>query len=178
MSQLFPEELQALLQGGRRYTIPDLDTLRGVLNDAFTLYDVEAGKARLSYLLEVIEKRADPEVFFLIILDLARFLRPRLQKAVAEILDLQQHHVATLTDSFAPSIERRLAAVQAVRQRIRYLWAEAGITDTAALPVVEAGICRQIRSDAIAIARVEAGDLSDVDRLFREHTSTPEGLVQ
>lgn len=80
-------EFQTVLSYGR-YKIPDLDALKGVLSDAFALYDIAAGKGRVSELLAVIEKNADPEVFSLIIFDLARFLRPRLQKAVAEFLEL------------------------------------------------------------------------------------------
>lgn len=74
MNRLSAEELQTLLQHGR-YSIEGLDTLKGVLADAFALYDIGAGKGRLSKLLTVIEKPADPEVFSLIIFDLARFLR-------------------------------------------------------------------------------------------------------
>ena len=83
-----PEELQAVLAGAR-YGIPDLETLRGVLGDAFALYDVAHGDGRLTAILSAIEQRADPEVFALLILDLARWLRPRLQRAVDEILGLQ-----------------------------------------------------------------------------------------
>jgi hypothetical protein len=177
VSHLSAEELQSLLQNDR-YTIPDLDTLKGVLADAFALYDIAAGKGRLSDLLTIIEKSADPEVFSLLIFDLARFLRPRLQKAVAEILDLQQDHAATLADSFAPMLERRLATMQAVKQRIRDLWAQAGIADAADKQAVETEICRQIRGDLAALGRIESGEFGDVDRLFREYMSTPRGLVQ
>jgi hypothetical protein len=170
-------EFEAVLSQAR-YTIKDLDTLKGVLGDAFILYDVTEGRGRLSELLALVEKKADPEVFSLIVFDLARFLRPRLQKAVAEILELQQDHTATLADSFAPVLDRRLTAVQAMKQRIRELWAAAGITDTAGVQTVEAEICQQIRSDAAAINRVENGDLSDVDQLFHERLSAPKGLIQ
>jgi hypothetical protein len=177
VNHLSAEELQTLLQNDR-YTIPDLDTLKGVLADAFALYDIAAGKGRLSELLTIIEKSADPEVFSLLIFDLARFLRPRLQKAVAEILDLQQDHAATLADSFAPMLERRLTAIQAARQRIRELWAAAGVEDSVGMQSVEAEICRQIRSDIAALGRIERGELGDVDRLFREYMKAPRGMVQ
>jgi hypothetical protein len=62
-----------------RYSIKDLNTLKGVLGDTFVLYDVTTGRGRLSDLLALVEKHADTEVFSLIIFDLARFLRPRLQ---------------------------------------------------------------------------------------------------
>jgi len=126
MNHLSAEELQTLLQHGR-YSIENFDTLKRVLSDAFTLYDIMAGKSRLSDLLTTIEKKADPEAFSLVIFDLARFLRPRLQKAVAEILELQQDHATTLADSFAPILEYRLAAMQAVKQRIRNLWLRRGL---------------------------------------------------
>jgi hypothetical protein len=172
------EEFQAVLAQSR-YTIGDLDTLKRVLGDAFLLYDVVSGSRRLGELLDRVEKKADPEVFSLIVFDLSRFLRPRLQKAVAEILELQdQDHAAILADSFAPVLERRLTAVQAVKQRIRELWAAAGITDTADMQTVEAEICRHIRSDAAAIGRVEDGDFGEVDRLFHERLSAPKGFVQ
>ena len=177
MNHLSTEDLQSLLQNDR-YTIPDLDTLKGVLADAFALYDIAAGKGRLSELLAIIEKSADPEVFSLLIFDLARFLRPRLHKAVAEILDLQQDHAATLADSFAPMLERRLAAIQAAKQRIRELWAAAGVEGAAGLQAVEVEICRQIRGDLAALGRIERGELGDVDRLFRDCMSAPKGLVQ
>jgi hypothetical protein len=50
------------------------------------------GSSRLSDLLMQIERRADPEVFSLLILDLARFLRPRLQTVVQELQDLQRQY--------------------------------------------------------------------------------------
>ena len=166
-------EFQEILSQGR-YAIKDLDTLKRVLGDAFVLYDTVTGSRRLSELLALVEKKADPEVFSLIIFDLARFLRPRLQKAVAEILE----HTATLADSFAPVLERRVTAVQAMKQRIRELWAAAGVTDTTGVQIVEADICQRIRTDAAAICRVGSGDLTEVDRLFHERLSAPKGLVQ
>jgi hypothetical protein len=177
VNHLSAEELQTLLQHGR-YTILDLDTLKGVLSDAFTLYDVEAGKARLSELLTVIEKRADPEAFSLIVFDLAKFLGPRLRKILAELSDLQQEHASALADSFGPILERRFTAVQAVKRRLRELCAAASAPDATDAEIVEAQIVHQIWRDPSAIAKVEAGDLSDVDRLFRERTSAPRGLVQ
>jgi len=84
-------DFQALLSDGR-YKIPDLDTLKGVLADAFYLYDCRDGSVHFSDLLTLIEQQADPEVFPLLILDLARFLRPRLQRAVDEILELQRQN--------------------------------------------------------------------------------------
>jgi hypothetical protein len=177
VNHLSAEELQTLLQHGR-YTIEDLDTLRGVLSDAFTLYDVEAGRARLSDLLAVIEKRADPEVFSLIVFDLARFLAPRLRKILAELSELQQEHASALADSFGPILERRFTAVQAVKHRLRELWVATGTVHAADARIVEAEILRQVWKDSVAIAKVEAGDLGDVDRLFRERMSAPRGLVQ
>ncbi len=171
-------ELQAVLNQNRRYLIPDANTLEGVLSDAFRLYDVEAGKARLSDLLAIIEKRADPEVFSLIVFDLAKFLGPRLRKVLSELSDLQQEHASALADSFAPALERRLTAMRAMKHRIRDLWAEAGIADAASMQIVETEICRQIRSDPIAIAKIETGDLGDVDRLFHERLRAPKSLVQ
>lgn len=170
-------EFQTLLQHGR-YRIEDLDVLKGVLGDAFTLYDIASGKGRVSELLAAIEKRADAEVFSLIIFDLAKFLGPRLRKILAEVSELQQEQASALADSFGPILERRLTAMQAMKQRIRALWAEAGNSDDAGLRVAEAEICRQIRGDLAALGRVERGDLSDVDRLFRECMSASRGLVQ
>jgi|HubBroStandDraft_2_1064218.scaffolds.fasta_scaffold02461_1 hypothetical protein len=42
MNHLSAEELESLLQHSR-YTIENLDALKGVLVDAFTLYDITAG---------------------------------------------------------------------------------------------------------------------------------------
>jgi hypothetical protein len=172
-----PSELRTLLESGR-YSIHDFETLQGVLADAFALYDIEVGRARLSDLLAVIEKRAHPEVFSLIVFDLAKFLGPRLPKILSEISELQQEHVSALANSFGPTLECRVTAMQAMKRRIRDLSVQAGITDAAGVPVVEAEISRQIRSDAAALSRIERGDLSDVDRLFRERMSAPKGLVQ
>lgn len=177
MSHLSAADLQALTGQGR-YAIPDLDTLRGVLADAFTLYDVEAGKARLSELLAIIEKRADPEVFSLIVFDLAKFLAPRLRKILAELSDLQQEHASALADSFGPILERRFTAVQAVKRRLRELSAATGTADATDAQIVEAQVLYQLWRDPAAIAKVEAGDLGDVDRLFRERMSAPKGMVQ
>jgi hypothetical protein len=156
------EEFQAVLSEAR-YAIKDFDTLKGVLDDAFTLYDVRAGKGRVSDLLAVIEKQTDPEVFSLIVFDLPRFLQPRLRKAVAELLELQQEHTSTVADALAPVLERRLTAVQAMKGRIHELWAAAAITDTSSAQFVEAEIWRQIRGDAAAIGRIENGDFGDAD---------------
>jgi len=170
-------EFQEVLSQGH-YAVKDLETLKWVLNDAFDLYDAMAGKGRLSELLAAVEKRADPEAFALIVLDLVRFLQPRLRKIVAEIMELQQDHLVTLAGAFALALERRPAAVLAMKQRIRDLWAGAGITDTASAQTVEGEICRQICRDAVALARVENGDLSEVDRLFHERVSASKGLIQ
>jgi hypothetical protein len=53
-------EFQEVLSQGR-YAIRDVDTLKGVLCDAFILYDVTEGRGRLSELLTLGEKKADPE---------------------------------------------------------------------------------------------------------------------
>lgn len=177
MSHFDTPEIQALLEHGR-YTIRDIDTLKGVLGDAFALYDIEAGKARLSELLSVIEKRAEPEVFALIVFDLAKFLGPRLRKILSEVSELQQEHAAALADSFGPALERRFTAVQTVKRRLRELWAQAGIVDTTDVQIVEAQILRQIWSDPLAIAKIETGDLSHVDEFFHERLKAPNGLVQ
>lgn len=177
MNHFGTPELQALLEHGR-YSIKDLDTLKGVLADAFTLYDVEAGKGRLSDLLGIIEKRADPEAFALIVFDLAKFLGPRLRKILSELAELQQEHASALADSFGPALERKLTAVHSLKRRLRELWAEAGVTDLAGVEIVEAQIVRQVWSDPAAIARIEGGDMGDVERLFRERLSAPKGLIQ
>jgi len=109
------EEFQAVMMEGR-YAIRDLPTLKGVLADAFTLYDVMAGRARLSEFLALIEKNADAGVFALIVFDLARFIQPRLAKALSEMLDVQQENTSTLADLGAGMMGRRLAALQSMRE--------------------------------------------------------------
>jgi len=108
-------EFQAILSEGR-YAIKDLPTLKDVLADAFCLYDAMAGKARLSDFLAVIEKQTAPEIFQLIVFDLARFIQPRLAKALAEMFDVQQENTATVADLGAGMVRRRLLAIQKVKQ--------------------------------------------------------------
>ncbi|MGC1107096.1 MAG: hypothetical protein WA876_11205 [Candidatus Acidiferrales bacterium] len=65
---------------GLRYRIRDEAILRDVLEDAFALYDVAAGKRAASELLRSIERGATPEVFIAIAVDLSQFLAPTLEK--------------------------------------------------------------------------------------------------
>jgi len=54
----FRRRIQTLMQHGR-FSIENFDTLlKRVLSDAFTLYDIMAGKSRLSDLLTTIEKKS------------------------------------------------------------------------------------------------------------------------
>jgi hypothetical protein len=170
-------DFQALMTEGR-YTIPDLKTLRGVLADAFTLYDVAEARARLSDLLAKIEKQADPEVFTLIVFDLARFIQPRLRKAIASVLEVEAENSSTLVDLSAGMLQRRLVAIRALKQHVRELSSNAGIADAAGAQRIESEICRQLQSAAGALDRIEAGDFSDADRLFHELTQAPKGPVQ
>jgi hypothetical protein len=170
-------DFQAVMTKGR-YTIPDLDTLRGVLADAFTLYDVTEARARLSDLLAKIEEQADPEVFTLIVFDLARFIQPRLRKALAQILEVEAENSSTLVDLSAGMLQRRLVAIRTLKQHVRELCSNAGVADAAGAQRVETEICQQLQSDGAALNRIEAGDFGGVDRLFHELTQTPKGPVQ
>jgi hypothetical protein len=170
-------ELQALMAQGR-HPIPDLKTLKVVIADAFALYDAMEARGRLSDLLARIEEHTDAEVFTLIVFDLARFIQPRLRKALAEILEVETGNSSTLVDLSAGMLQRRLVAIQTLKQRARNLCSEAGIADTASSQRIENEICRQLQSDGATLNRIEASDFSDVDRLFHGLTQAPKGSVQ
>lgn len=161
-----------------RYAIPDLKALRGVIVDAFTLYDAMTALGRLSVLLARIEEHADPEIFQLIIFDLAKFVQPRLRKALAEMFEVHTENAATLADVGAGMLQRRLLAIRTLKQHVRELCSNAGIADAGGAQRVESEICRQLQSDGAALNRIEAGDFGDVDRLFHELTQTSKGPVQ
>ena len=75
------EDLLQLIDAGR-YKIEDLPTLRLVVEDAFTLYDIVEGKTRMSVLLALMERNVKPEVFASLLVDLHNFLEPRLPQLV------------------------------------------------------------------------------------------------
>lgn len=65
-----------------RYAIKDADQLALVHEDAFLLYDIMEGKRHLSELLAVFEKGVAPGIFAGMLVDLHRFLAPRLPELV------------------------------------------------------------------------------------------------
>lgn len=73
------ENLFRVLDAGR-YSITKPEMLRDVLEDAFLLYDIAVGKRKLSELLGAIERRATGVVFGSLLVDLQRFLAPRLSE--------------------------------------------------------------------------------------------------
>lgn len=76
---------QMLCEG--RYSIKDLPTLKAVHEDAFNLYDVAGGKKAASELLATLERNIPPELFSAIVIDLANFVGPRLEKFLRETTD-------------------------------------------------------------------------------------------
>jgi hypothetical protein len=76
------------------YRIPDHRTHQLVLEDAFFLYNVAAGKKLASELLRCIERAAPVEVFSSVVIDLSQYLAPRLERLLsadsADRLDEEQ----------------------------------------------------------------------------------------
>jgi hypothetical protein len=70
-----------------RYSIKDLPTLKAVHEDAFTVYDIAAGKKAASELLAALERNITPQIFSVIVIDLANFIGPRLEKFLRETTD-------------------------------------------------------------------------------------------
>jgi len=84
-SEMFSSMAQVLREG--RYSIKDVPTLRAVHDDAFTLYDIAGGKKAASELLATLERNITPQVFSAIVIDLANFIGPRLEKFLRETTD-------------------------------------------------------------------------------------------
>jgi len=84
-SEMFSSLTQVLCEG--RYSIKDLPTLKAVHEDAFTLYDIAGGKKAASELLAALERNMTPHVFSAVIIDLANFIGPRLEKFLRETTD-------------------------------------------------------------------------------------------
>lgn len=70
-------DLTRILDGGR-YAVRDEQTLENVHEDAFLLYDVVNGSRPITDLLEAFERLASPDVFAAMLVDLHKFLQPRL----------------------------------------------------------------------------------------------------
>lgn len=75
-------EFKKILDEGR-YAIRDAPTLRGVHEDAFLLYDIVNGKRPIGVLLDAFRKVLPPPIFDAILVDLYRFLEPRLAEVFA-----------------------------------------------------------------------------------------------
>lgn len=75
-------EFEKILDEGR-YAIRDAPTLRGVHEDAFLLYDIVNGKRPIGDLLGGIQKVIPQSIFDAILVDLYRFLEPRLAEVFA-----------------------------------------------------------------------------------------------
>lgn len=75
-------EFNKILDEGR-YAIRDAPTLRGVHEDAFLLYDIVNGKRSISVLFDAFQKVLPQPIFDAILVDLYRFLEPRLAEVFA-----------------------------------------------------------------------------------------------
>jgi hypothetical protein len=156
--------------------------LRNRLNDARSLYRVMHGEQKASELLAAIEKLIAPEIFASIVLDLSIFLAPHLQKLVQELSEPRPDGtnpavVAAMLvtglkgwEVHRPIFELRMLIVQQLQRKIHELCSEAGITDVAEKQGIEDGISRTVGADVFALAQLESGDFTDVERLFAERT--------
>lgn len=71
------ETLREIFTTGR-YSIKDPNVLRNVHEDAFLLYDVVNGKRSIIDLLAAFESVVPPEIFSAMLVDIHRFMQPRL----------------------------------------------------------------------------------------------------
>lgn len=79
-----------------RYSIRDFETLKGVLDDAFMLYDVSTGKIPAGKLLAAFKTHTTPEVFRAIAVDLSEALAPHLEEFLRELDGVGPHDEAML----------------------------------------------------------------------------------
>jgi hypothetical protein len=154
-----------------------LHSLRDHLADAAMMRAVMRGDRKASELLAGIEKLIPAEVFTAIVVDLSAFLAPRLQQFVEELAgDAPKSRAALVAamlvtgmkawEAHRPIFEHRMVTVQQLERKLHELCAAAGITDQKERQLLEGEISRAIGSDPLALAQIETGDFSEVERLF------------
>lgn len=166
-----------------------LQSLRDYLADAAAMRAVMRGDRKASELLVRIEKLIPTEVFTAIVVDLSAFLAPRLQKFVEELAGAGPKSRAVIEaamlvtgmkawEAHRPVFEHRMVTVQQLQRKLHELSVASGITDEKEKQVIEGEISRAIGADPLALAQIEAGDFSEVDRLFCERTHRDKISIQ
>ncbi len=156
-----------------------MQSLRNRLSDAAGIYSVMRGERKASELLGEMERIIPAETFTAIVVDLSTFLAPRLQKFVTQLQDAGPDHQAAIAAAMLatgmkgwegqrPIFERRMFTVQQLQHKCRQLCESAGIGDENDQQAIEREISAAIGADALALSQVEAGDFSEVERLFAE----------
>jgi hypothetical protein len=163
-----------------------LQSLRNYLTDAAAMHAVMRGEQKASELLAGIEKLIPPEIFQSIVLDLSIFLAPRLQKFMQELVGGTKPAVIAAMletglkgwEAHRPIFERRMLTIQQLQRRLQELFTQAGINNPQEMQSIETEVSRAIGGDVLALARLESGDLNEVDRLFCERTRRDKISIQ
>lgn len=156
-----------------------LEALRDRLTTVAGVYAVMRGERKASELLSEMERLIPAETFTAIVVDLSTFLAPCLQKFVEELSGEGRKSAACLSaamlitgmkgwEAHRPIFERRMLTVQQLQRKCRELCESAGIGDENEKQAIERGISGVIGNDVLALSQLEAGDFSEVERLFAE----------
>jgi hypothetical protein len=163
--------------------------LRNRLSDIACLYAVMRGEQKASSLLAEIEQRIPTETFTAIVVDLGGFLAPRLQKFVEELAGDGPKSGACIGAAelitgmkgwvaHRPIFERRMLTVHQLRRKCGELCESAGIADEGERQTIEREISAAIGQDVLALSQLEAGDFSEVEKLFAERAQRQQHTIQ
>lgn len=173
------QEFISIFAAGR-YAIKSNEAFKGVLEDAFSLYDVTSGKKPASELLRTIQKHVEPQFFYAIVVDLAQYLAPHIENFVRELSGVGPHDEAKLKavelltavkdwERERPAVQHRLEVAKAFELRVDELSRQSGVTDPDEMRNIRDKLSKKVGLDPEIIARVDGWDFSDVARLFSEY---------
>jgi hypothetical protein len=166
-----------------------LQALRDRLTSVAGVYAVMRGERKASELLGEMERLVPADTFIAIVIDLSKFLAPRLREFVKELVGEGPKSDACLSaamlasglrawEAHRPIFERRMLTVQQLQRKCRELCESAGIGDENEKQMIEREISGVIGADVLALTQLEAGDFSEVERLFAERTQRQQHTIQ
>lgn len=172
-------------------TNPDecIQSLRHRFTVAAGVYSIMRGERKASELLGEMEILIPAETFTAVVVDLAAFLAPRLQKFVEELAGDGPKSVACIAaaelitgmkrwEGHRPIFERRMLTIYQLRRKCGELCESAAIADEGERQAIEREISAAIGQDVLALSQLEAGDFSEVERLFAERAQRQQHTIQ
>lgn len=179
-----------------RYTIKDTATLKAVHEDAFTLYDIAAGKKTVDGLLDLFEKNWDQKVFQDVLGQMARYAAKKgISLDGAERTADDDNPLAKTVKELSGKIEKREAEEKTAREReaserqvkermdtviapfqkkVEELCKGKGLTDQTDIEDYAVQVMDRIgrldeKKKAAVVEQIKAGKWGEVERLFTEY---------